>query len=237
MTKCHFGFMSLKIIVETVANFEAVSEMEWKRMNRNTFLTAAVLVLAGMLVWMLFFWEPRNQAKPQAGQPLALANTPTGGDFTLTGSQGAVSLADFRGKVVVLYFGYTYCPDVCPMSLALIAQGLSGLDSSALQKVQGIFVSVDPERDTPQRLAEYVPFFHPSLIGVTGTPEQIAALARKYGSSYRMQPKGPEGLYTVDHSSVTYIVAPDGKLAEMLQHGSSPESITAAIKKALALAK
>ena len=206
-------------------------------MNRNTLLSGAVLVLAGMLVWMLFFWEPGNQAKPQPGQPLALASIPTGGDFTLTGSKGVVSLADFRGKVVVLYFGYTYCPDVCPLSLALIAQGLSGLDASVLQRVQGIFVSVDPERDTPQRLAEYAPFFHPSLIGLTGTPEQIAAVARMYGSSYRKQPKGPVGHYTVDHSSVTYIIAPDGKLAEMLQHGSPPESISAAINKALASAK
>lgn len=206
-------------------------------MNRNTLLSAVVLVLAGMLVWMLFFWEPGNQAKPQTGQPLALVSTPTGGDFTLTGSKGVVSLADFRSKVVVLYFGYTYCPDVCPLSLSLIAQGLSGLDAAALQKVQGIFVSVDPERDTPQRLAEYAPFFHPSLIGVTGTPEQIAAVARMYGSSYRKQPKGPEGNYAVDHSSVTYIIGADGKLAEMLQHGSPPESITAAINKALATAK
>jgi protein SCO1/2 len=206
-------------------------------MNRNTLLTVAVLLLAGILVWMLFFWEPGKQAVPQPGQPLALASTPSGGDFTLTGSKGDVSLADFRGKVVVLYFGYTYCPDVCPMSLALIAQGLSGLDDAALQKVQGIFVSVDPERDTPQRLAEYAPFFHPRLIGVTGTPEQIAAVARMYGSSYRKQPKGPEGHYAVDHSSVTYIIAPDGKLADLLQHGSPPESITVAINKALASSK
>jgi protein SCO1/2 len=190
-----------------------------------------------MLVGMLFFWEPGNAAKPQPGQPLALASVPTGGDFTLTGSKGVVSLADFRGKVLVLYFGYTYCPDVCPLALARIAQGLSGLDAAAMQKVQAIFVSVDPERDTPQRLGEYAPFFHPSLIGVTGTPEQIAAVARIYGSTYRKQPTGPEGHYAVDHSSVTYIIGPDGKLAEMLQHGSPPESITAAINRALASAK
>jgi len=104
-------------------------------MNRNTLLPAAVLLLSGMIVWMLFFWKPGNQAIPQPGQPLALASTPTGGEFTLTGSKGVVSLVDFRGKVVVLYLGYTYCPDVCPMSLALIAQGLAGLDAAALQKV------------------------------------------------------------------------------------------------------
>jgi protein SCO1/2 len=206
-------------------------------MNRKTILSVVVPALAGILVWMLFFWEPDNRAVPQPGLPLALVSQPTGGDFTLVGSNGPVALTDFRGKVVVLYFGYTFCPDVCVTSLSLIAQGLSGLDAASLQKVQGVFISVDPERDTPQRLAEYVPFFHPKLIGATGTIEQIASVARMYGSSYRKHPAAADGTYAVDHSSVTYIVAPDGKLTDMLQHGSPPASITAAINKALSLGK
>jgi len=206
-------------------------------MNRKTILSVVVPALAGVLAWMLFFWEPDNKAVPQPELPLALASQPTGGDFTLVGSNGPVALTDFRGKVVVLYFGYTFCPDVCVTSLSLIAQGLSGLDAASLQKVQGIFISVDPERDTPQRLAEYVPFFHPKLIGATGTVEQIASVARMYGSSYRKHPAAADGTYAVDHSSVTYIVAPDGKLTDMLQHGSPPESITAAINKALSPVK
>lgn len=194
-------------------------------------------VLAGTLIWALFFWEPDNALVPRPSQPLALASTPTGGDFTLTGNNGPVALADFRGKVVVLYFGYSHCPDVCLTSLSLIAQGLSGLDKGTLKEVQGIFISVDPERDTPQRLAEYVPFFHPGLIGVSGTTEQIAAVARLYGSSYRKHPKKPDGSYAVDHSSVTYIIAPDGQLVDMLQHASPAQSITAAINKALTQGK
>ena len=206
-------------------------------LNRRVLMSGLVLFLAGVLIWALFLWEPGNSAIPQPHVPLALASQPSGGDFTLAGSGGPVALADFRGRVVVLYFGYSFCPDVCLTSLSLIAQGLSRLDAGALQNVQGIFISVDPERDTPERLASYVPFFHPRMIGASGTTEQIAAVARMYGSSYRKHRKAADGTYAVDHSSVTYILAPDGKLSDMLQHGSSPESIAAAIDKALAAGK
>ena len=211
--------------------------MDKSPLNGRLYTSALVLLLGGVLLWALFLWEPENSAIPQPTVPLALASRPTGGDFTLAGSAGPLALADFRGKVVVLYFGYSYCPDVCLISLSLIAQGLSKLDVATLQNVQGIFISVDPERDTPQRLAEYVPFFHPSMIGATGTSEQIAAVTRMYGSSYRKHPTESDGSYAIDHSSVTYIIAPDGKLSDMLQHGSSPETIVAAINKALGARK
>jgi len=160
-------------------------------------------------------------------------------DFTLQRSDGSVLVRkDWTGRWRLLFFGFASCPDVCPTALATAKAARAQLRTQRPDLDLAVsFVSVDPERDTPQRLAEYAPFFHPSLIGVTGTPEQIAAVARMYGSSYRKQPKGPEGNYAVDHSSVTYIIGADGKLAEMLQHGSPPESITAAINKALATAK
>lgn len=202
-------------------------------MVRKSILVMLVVVLTGLLGWVLFLWEPGTPVGPQPGVPLALASKPTGGDFVLTGSHGPVALANYRGKVVVLYFGYSFCPDVCLTSLSLIAQGFSKLEATELANVQGVFISVDPERDTPQRLADYVPFFHPSMIGATGTEEQIAEVTRMYGSSYRKQPKASDGSYAVDHSSVTYIVGPDGKLSELLGHGSSPESIAGAIRRAL----
>ena len=207
--------------------------MDKSPLNGRLYTSALVLLLGGVLLWALFLWEPENSAIPQPTVPLALASRPTGGDFTLAGSAGPLALADFRGKVVVLYFGYSYCPDVCLISLSLIAQGLSKLDAATLQNVQGIFISVDPERDTPERLASYVPFFHPRMIGASGTAEQLAAVARMYGSSYRKHPKAEDGSYAVDHSSVTYIIAPDGRLNDVLPHGSTPESIVAAINKAL----
>lgn len=206
--------------------------MDKPPLTRRLYLSALVVLLAGALLWALFLWEPASSARPQPAVPLALASRPTGGDFTLAGSDGPLALSDFRGKVVVLYFGYSYCPDVCLISLSLIAQGLSQLDAATLQGVQGIFISVDPERDTPERLASYVPFFHPRMIGASGTTEQLAAVARLYGSSYRKHAKAEDGSYAVDHSSVTYIIAPDGRLNDVLPHGTTPERIAAAIHKA-----
>ena len=145
-----------------------------------------------------------------------------------------MALADFRGKVVVMYLGYTSCPDVCTISLSLIAQALAKLDAAALPRVQGLFVSVDPERDSPERLADYAPFFHPRILGASGSTAEIAQLARQYGSSYRLHPKDADGQYAVDHSSITYVIDADGKLVAMLPFGSAAADIAAAIEKALA---
>ena len=103
--------------------------------------------------------------------------------------------------------------------------------------MRGIFVSVDAERDTRERLKEYAPFFHPLIIGASGSPEQIAAAARQYGVSYMKQKPGADGQYVVDHSSVTYVIAPDGTLAASLPHASPPEAIVAEINKLLPAAQ
>lgn len=202
-------------------------------MNNKPLLKIIVLALAAVLVWLIFFWQP-NDTAARSGQFSAQPSEPLGGDFTLYGSKGTVSLSDFRGKVIVLYFGYTYCPDVCPTSLSRIAQGFSSLSTDELQKVQGIFVSVDPERDTPQRLEEYAPFFHSSLIGVTGTAEQVATVANRYGATYRKHPQDTDGHYSVDHTSITYIIGPDGKLAVRLPYDSTPKQIVDTIRSLLA---
>jgi protein SCO1/2 len=205
-------------------------------MKSRALLFFVITALSALLVWLAFFWEPiapRSVSKVQAHSQLPLAATPPGGDFTLQGPQGAVALQNFRGKVVMVYFGYTYCPDVCPTSLSLMAQALSGLQAGERERVQGIFISVDPERDTHERLKEYAPFFHPDLIGISGSAEQIATVARQYGASYMKQKANTEGQYTVDHSSATYIIDPEGKLAVSLPHASTPEQIIATIRPLL----
>ena len=122
-------------------------------------------------------------------------------DFTLTGSGGKpVRLSDFQGKLVVLYFGYTYCPDVCPTTLAELAQAMRKLGKKADQ-VQVIMVTVDPDRDTPEHLAEYVAFFNPNFVGLSGTPDQIAAAAAAYGIYYHKNEGTPASGYTVDHTA------------------------------------
>jgi protein SCO1/2 len=206
-------------------------------MKTRWLLIALVVVLSAMLIYLAAFWEPLPPATIAAAPPharLAAASKPAGGDFILQGPQGPVALADYRGQVVLLYFGYTYCPDVCPTSLALIAQALSGLEASERQQVQALLISVDPQRDSADRLQEYAPFFHPTLIGLSGTPAEIARVAAQYGASYQAQPPNAQGQYSVDHSSATYLIDTQGKLALSLPHASTPAQILAAIRQHLA---
>jgi protein SCO1/2 len=200
-------------------------------------LVAVIVVLSAALVFVAAFWEPvppQAAARNQTFGQLTKAVTPTGGEFTLQGPQGPVALKDYRGKVVLLYFGYSYCPDVCPTSLSLMAQALAELEPAERERVQAIFISVDPERDTPDRLKEYAHFFHPGIIGLSGTSEQIAAVAEQYGSSYQKKKPNGEGLYAIDHSSATYVIGPKGQLASSLPHASPPSQIVAATRQQLA---
>ncbi len=190
--------------------------------------------LAGLLVWLAFFWQPDIPGKPLPGQGSFVVH-PGGqlpaGDFNVETPDGQLSLKDYRGKVVLIYFGYTFCPDVCPTSLATMGQALSALSSEELAKVKGIFISVDPERDTMEVLKVYAPFFHPNIVGATTTPDQLAEIARRYGVSYMKQKPIDGRPYTVDHSSVTYLVGPDGKLAAVVPHGSSHDELVLAIRQ------
>lgn len=149
--------------------------------------------------------------------------TPKGGDFVLRSASGPVDTQALRGKVLLIYFGYTHCPDVCPASLAAGAQALNTLSADERGKVRLIMVSVDPERDTPARLKEYTAYFHPEMIGVTGSAEEIAAVAKAFGAGYIRQPTRPDGSYAVDHTTRTYVMAPDGKLALSLELNAPAE--------------
>ncbi|MDH3715824.1 MAG: SCO family protein, partial [Gammaproteobacteria bacterium] len=118
-----------------------------------------------------------------------------GGDFTLQSNNGPVSLADLRGHVVAIYFGYTFCPDACPTSLTYLSMAMKRLTADQRQQVQAIFVSVDPQRDTPQGLAEYVAHFDPRMLGLTGTADEIADVARLYGIFYQLHKAGEDDEY------------------------------------------
>jgi len=179
----------------------------------------SLALVATLLLWSLFFWPPQRSGHS------ASPATPPGGDFTLQSASGPLSLSQFRGKVVLLYFGYTSCPDICPTSLTLMRIALSQLSEEELAQVQGIFISVDPQRDTPERLAQYSSHFHPKIAGVTGSDEQVAEVARRYGAIYQ-RAEGETALgYTVDHSSVTYLIDQQGELRRVLPHGTSPNTI------------
>lgn len=166
---------------------------------------------------------------------IAQGDTRLGGDFTLASATGPVSLSDFRGQVAVIYIGYAACPDVCPTALAVLTQALRNLDDTQREQVQGIFISVDPERDTPEKLAHYTAFFSPRLIGLTGSKDEIDRVVKQYGAFYRRVEMPDSALgYAVDHSSRLYLINREGQLVHTLLHNSTPDELTLHLQQLLA---
>ncbi|MCX8100192.1 MAG: SCO family protein [Geminicoccaceae bacterium] len=133
--------------------------------------------------------------------------------------------AELAGKYRLVYFGYTYCPDMCPLGLLTMSEALDRLPPDIAQLIQPIFVSVDPERDTPPVLAAYVGSFHPRLIGLTGTVEEIEAVKRAWRVYARKSEESRGADYLVDHSTFTYLMGPDGRYLAHFGHGTSPEQM------------
>lgn len=157
-----------------------------------------------------------------------------GKDFALTDHTGKPrTLADFRGKVVVMFFGYTQCPDVCPTTMSGMSEVMKLLGEEAA-KVQVLFVTVDPERDTPQLLAQYVPAFHPSFIGMYSDAQTIARTAQSFRVFYQKQPGSSATTYTVDHTAGSYVFDPQGRLRLYMRHGEQPELLAKDLRLLLA---
>jgi protein SCO1 len=146
-------------------------------------------------------------------------------DFRLNDHTGKTrTLADFRGKVVVVFFGYTHCPDFCPTTLSELAAVLKQLGPDAA-RVQVLFVTVDPERDTPELLAQYVPAFDPSFLGLYGDAAATAATAKEFKIIYQKQPGATPGTYSMDHSAGTYLFDPQGRLRVYESYGQGPGAL------------
>lgn len=164
-----------------------------------------------------------------------LAGAAIGGDFALTGEDGdTVRFSDFDGEYRLVYFGYTFCPDVCPIDMQKLGQGMRALDASdpgLAAEIQPIFVSVDPARDTPEVLAEFTDNFHPRLLGVTGTSEQIDAVTRDYGVYYALGEPNAEGAYLVDHSNNVLLFGKQGEPLAIIPMEGSGEEIAAEIAR------
>ena len=166
-------------------------------------------------------------------QPARDPKLPAGADFVLQTADGPLDSKTLRGKVLLVYFGYTNCPDICPASLAAGGNALKALSAEERSKVRLIMVSVDPERDSVQHLKEYTAFFHPEMARATGSPQEVAALAKAFGAGYIRQPAKADGSYAVDHTTATYVVGPDGKLAQVIDLHAGTEAIVAAVRKLL----
>lgn len=156
-----------------------------------------------------------------------------GRDFHLTDHNGKPrSLADFRGKVVVLFFGYTHCPDVCPTTLSDLALAMQQLGSDA-GKVQVLFVTLDPERDTQALLAQYVPAFNPAFLGLYGDAAATARTAHEFKVFYQKQESASKGGYTLDHTAGTYVFDQSGRLRLLMSYGQGPKAMVQDIRTLL----
>ena len=156
-----------------------------------------------------------------------------GNDFRLIDHSGKPrTMADFRGKVVVIFFGYTHCPDVCPTTLSEMRQVMQMLGSDA-QRLQVLFVTVDPARDTPQLLSKYVPSFHPSFLGLYGDPAATEKVARDFKIFYRISPGRTADSYTVDHNAASLVFDPQGRLRLFINYGLGADKIAPDVKKLL----
>jgi len=199
-------------------------------MKKIIFFISLIAFIGGLIIAQQYF----SKRSLPASKQIPIAGKQFGGEFTLQPEGGkAVSLSDFEGKVVVMYFGFASCPDVCPTSLAIIGSAMKSLSDEEAADVQGIFISLDPERDTKEKLDQYASYFHKNFIGVTGTVEQVTKVARQYGTYFTKVAGSSELNYLIDHTSATFIIDRDGKFAASNSHGATAEEIAASIRKAL----
>lgn len=197
-------------------------------------VVAALGLALGGLIALLALPDARQKLLQAAAPVATVGKAQVGGPFMLTDHTGkAVTDADYRGKFLLVYFGFTNCPDVCPTGLQVIAQALDQLGPLA-EKITPVFVSLDPERDTPQALGEYVKAFHPRLVGLTGTPDQVAAVARAYRVYFKKvkDEKSTAG-YTLDHTSIIYIMDAKGEFVAHFTHATAVDAIVSRLQKML----
>ena len=155
-------------------------------------------------------------------------------DFTLDSPEGALSLKDLRGKVVLIFFGFTSCPDVCPISLSTISHAFSYLTDDELERSRSLFISLDPERDTMERLKKYTGYFHPNIIGVTGTMKQLGTVAEIYGVNFEKKDSPDSALgYVIYHSSKIFVINQQGQLQKTFPHNIDAQLVVQQIKSLL----
>ena len=166
-------------------------------------------------------------------QAVDISGAEYGRSLALTDQNGkARTLADFKGKITVVFFGYTQCPDVCPTTMAELAQVKKALGAEG-ERIQGVFVTVDPQRDTPEILKAYMASFDPSFIALRGTPEQTSEAAKEFKVFFAKVPGTTEGSYTVDHTAGSFVLDGDGKIRLFVRYGSGVPALTADLKALL----
>lgn len=189
--------------------------------RHRLYLAGALIAAALLAVAILFVWAGggSHSLEPQIGGPFALTD----------GAGHTVTDRDLRGRYALVYFGYTSCPDVCPTTLNEVAGALAELGALG-QRLTPVFITVDPERDTPTTVGSYVAAFSPRIVGLTGTPGQIADVAREYRVYYAKQAGATEASYTVNHSSLLYLMGPDGAFLAPIRADQDAKSLAADLR-------
>ena len=199
-------------------------------MNPRAMPRSILLALSAFAATLLAACQP-----PAPAEPPPLEGARIGGDFTLLGEdRSQVRWSDFDGQYRIVYFGYTWCPDVCPVDTQRLMQGLNAFaeeEPALAERIQPLFITVDPERDTPEKLAEFTDAFHPRLIGLTGTDERLAAVRKDFGiEAYPGEPDD-NGNYLVGHTNIAYLFGPDGEPLATLPHDLGPEAVADELAK------
>lgn len=192
------------------------------------YLAAAVLAAMAGYGARTLLTDPVHPMPALPDSPL-----PIGGPFTLVDHTGkTVTDRDFRGRFLLVFFGFTYCPDVCPTTLGALSEAIDLLGRDA-DRIVPLFITVDPGRDTPEGLAEYVRRFHPAIIGLTGTAEQVAAAAKAYRVYYAYVPKAGAGAddYDVDHTTILFLMGPDGAYRAHMGHTTPAATIARRVRE------
>ena len=195
--------------------------------SRRSLIFALTTLAIALAIGLGALWMLRGPGGGGIGTALV------GGPFTLTDQNGKrVTDADFRGKYMLIFFGFTYCPDVCPTELQVMSAALDQLGPTADQ-IQPVFITIDPERDTPEAMKAYIANFHPRMVGLTGTPEEIAAVAKAY-RVYYARAKGAETAkdYLMDHSTIVYLMGPDGTYVRHFAYGTDVKTLADGLKAA-----
>lgn len=203
-----------------------------QRTARRAKVKLLVLALAFLVGGAGARASAQNDSEPSAAElmdELMWGHRPVNTSFALTDHHGKLRThEDFRGKLLIVYFGYMFCPDICPTDLQVIAQAIDRLGPKG-EAVQPLFITVDPDRDTSEALASYVPLFHPQLVGLTGAREEVRRVARGYKVYFARVSGGRMSAYVLDHSAFIYLVDAAGRYLGFLPPGTSPDRLAEAI--------
>ena len=196
--------------------------------SRPKLIAAAIMIIAAFAVAALALTQ-----WPSKG-PIGSGTALIGGPFTMVNQKGeTVTEQNFKGHYTIYFFGFTFCPDECPTELQVLSAALKELGPDAI-KITPVFVSIDPERDTPKVISEYVASFDPRLVGLTGSPEQVAAMAKAFHIFYQKvpNPKDPKN-YEMDHSSIIYLMGPSGTFVKHFPYSTDAKALASDLKRVL----